>query len=671
MQINSLLSFIKNHTDFAGKFSEKKISDSVFAKFNEYLKNADKSEDNIISSEELSELYETNGAEILAAFKLLVQELENVDATEVTNDLFNISKDLIEGNDEINEDISALEDISLDDFIENSEKTDFEDETLSKFWGAIKENDAKEIFEKLDENKDGKLSKEELNKFSEIDGEKDNISLTDLSQFINPETLLEDESETLENTEEPSVGTEETDEPTSTKPDEDTTTQETNKPKETSKPSSTPSSTGGSYNSGSPTNDGGNVVPTVPENDERTVEQINSEIKEQESSRNEIKSKSEKDIAENEGKISEAVSKSDLSEEFKEEYENETKRLDEEISNKDKEIDEQTVIYQDALAKADTLKSAAGEISSQITELEGKMNNLGEDSGLKEKYQTSIQNLTTEKEKLEEEERAERDKADSAKEQIDALKKDKSDLEKEKDNLLDTLSEKFSSEKEKVEKIKEDIKEYQENIKTIRENLEKDLETVDGNIQKLKNEKAQLEQAPKTKEIINSNRPVDRTPTSLNENIQNVNWEDYGYNPETGKKFADSAVNVESRLRAKGKQIDHNCLGGVKDTFIDVTGESPFGLPEQGITVASQCLDTMRNNENYREITGISAGELGYLPAGAVVVWSSSSGGSSPADLYGHISVSLGDGRESSSKIRQQLTSVGQNGKPTVFIPIT
>ena len=115
----------------------------------------------------------------------------------------------------------------------------------------------------------------------------------------------------------------------------------------------------------------------------------------------------------------------------------------------------------------------------------------------------------------------------------------------------------------------------------------------------------------------------------------------------------------------------NNCLGGVKRTFIDATGSSPFGNPGQGITSACRTLSTMRNSDSFREVTGItSSADLKYLPKGAVVVWDST-GKNSAAGRYGHISVSLGDGRESSDHICNQYRSVGGSSNTFhVFIPV-
>ncbi len=657
MQINNLLLYLKKHPDFSTILSESTISDSIFSVLNEYLLKADTSGDNILSSEELETFFNDYSSDLLTSFQQLLAELnaENSEETgqTLTDSFFNLSKELLEKNDFANIDFSMLENITKEDFLNNLNIDDFHSESLGSFWGALGETNPEEVFDAIDENGDGILSAEELQQFAAIDGDENNISITDLSALFNP-------TETTSTTEVTEITPED---PVETTEVEDTPTTPT-----------TPSSPSSPYSPGTDYNPTSNDTPTVPENKERTVEQINSEISQQESSKTTLKSDAEGKIKEQEDLIAGVIAESDLSDEFKEEYENENKRYDELISQKDSEIEEQKGVYQDSLALADSLKSAAADIGSQISSFESKISSLDPEKNatLISKYQESINNLKAEKEKLEADEKTARAKADEAKDKMEELEGEKTKLVEEKDKLLDTLSEKYKSEKDKVEKIKEDIKTYQDNIKEIRAKLESDIATVDANIQTLKNEKAQLEQAPKTKEIINANRPIDRTPTALSGDIRNVDWEEYGYNAETGKAFANSALDVEARLTAQGISTTHNCLGGVKNTFIDVTGSSPFGNPGQGITVASQCLDTMRNNENYREITGISADDLQYLPAGAVVVWSSSTGVSNPsaADSYGHISISIGDGRESSSTVRQQYRSVGHNGKPTVFIPI-
>ena len=54
--------------------------------------------------------------------------------------------------------------------------------------------------------------------------------------------------------------------------------------------------------------------------------------------------------------------------------------------------------------------------------------------------------------------------------------------------------------------------------------------------------------------------------------------------------------------------------------------------------------------------------DLPKLPPGAVVVWNKG-----PGHPHGHISISLGGGREASDKIRKQITNYGTSVR--VFLP--
>lgn len=67
--------------------------------------------------------------------------------------------------------------------------------------------------------------------------------------------------------------------------------------------------------------------------------------------------------------------------------------------------------------------------------------------------------------------------------------------------------------------------------------------------------------------------------------------------------------------------------------------------------------------EHFREVS-VSRDELSSLPAGAIVVWEAS-----PGHEHGHISIALGDGRESSDHITSQMTSRDANFH--VFIPVS
>lgn len=91
------------------------------------------------------------------------------------------------------------------------------------------------------------------------------------------------------------------------------------------------------------------------------------------------------------------------------------------------------------------------------------------------------------------------------------------------------------------------------------------------------------------------------------------------------------------------------------------------GVDGVGGASAYMAADQLAKNPKFREIK-VAAKDLPKLPAGAVVVWDrNGTGASSAGRIHGHISISLGDGREVSDKIRQQTTNMGSNVR--VFLP--
>lgn len=71
--------------------------------------------------------------------------------------------------------------------------------------------------------------------------------------------------------------------------------------------------------------------------------------------------------------------------------------------------------------------------------------------------------------------------------------------------------------------------------------------------------------------------------------------------------------------------------------------------------------DQLAASSAFREIP-LTGADLPTLPAGTIVVWEK---GSSP---HGHISVALGDGREASDHIAEQMTSHYGGGKARAFV---
>lgn len=91
------------------------------------------------------------------------------------------------------------------------------------------------------------------------------------------------------------------------------------------------------------------------------------------------------------------------------------------------------------------------------------------------------------------------------------------------------------------------------------------------------------------------------------------------------------------------------------------------GVKGVGGASAYMAADQLAKNPKFREIK-VDPKDLAKLPAGAVVVWDrGGSGASSAGKTHGHISISLGDGREASDRIRKQITGIGSNVR--VFLP--
>ena len=125
--------------------------------------------------------------------------------------------------------------------------------------------------------------------------------------------------------------------------------------------------------------------------------------------------------------------------------------------------------------------------------------------------------------------------------------------------------------------------------------------------------------------------PVSDSSAPAND-LKNVQGSDFG------KQFAAKAEQTANKINTSGL-----CLKGVNDTM------QSMGLPVHREAAAWMAVDDFQKNPKFREVK-VPKDQLKSLPAGAVVIWKKGSG-----LPYGHISVALGDGREASSKVRNQL----------------
>lgn len=133
------------------------------------------------------------------------------------------------------------------------------------------------------------------------------------------------------------------------------------------------------------------------------------------------------------------------------------------------------------------------------------------------------------------------------------------------------------------------------------------------------------------------------------ERIRNGAWS--GTSP-TGTRISDFAVN-------NAKQVDdgyRQCYKYVADA-----------LDDSGIILhggdAYMAADQLARHPKVREIKGLKSEQLTSLPKGAIVVWDRSSD-----HVSGHISISQGNGKETSDLVREQITDYGTTFR--VFMPL-
>ncbi len=121
--------------------------------------------------------------------------------------------------------------------------------------------------------------------------------------------------------------------------------------------------------------------------------------------------------------------------------------------------------------------------------------------------------------------------------------------------------------------------------------------------------------------------------------------------PVSGGQLARDANRVASSgIAGRGR----NCFRGVKYAMAR-QGVRLTGIPAYG--AASQ----LARNGNFRE-TRVSRDQLRNLPAGATVVWAPHG-----RHKYGHVSIALGNGREASDVLRNQISNYGSAFR--VFLP--
>jgi len=141
---------------------------------------------------------------------------------------------------------------------------------------------------------------------------------------------------------------------------------------------------------------------------------------------------------------------------------------------------------------------------------------------------------------------------------------------------------------------------------------------------------------------------LDNTGPVKEENVQHSGWSNE-YNSIKGDRIADEAYYEASRRGTYGY-----CYNAVADAVERITGRFLWG------SHAYQAADQFASSSHFYEVYSYN---IRSLPAGAIVVWGKGSSRS------GHISVALGDGREASDDIAQQMTYHYGGARERVFYP--
>ena len=133
---------------------------------------------------------------------------------------------------------------------------------------------------------------------------------------------------------------------------------------------------------------------------------------------------------------------------------------------------------------------------------------------------------------------------------------------------------------------------------------------------------------------------------------QDLPWK----NVKITKQMEKAAEKAEEIARARDT-VGH-CYAAAADA-IDIS----YGKFRTGSS-AYEAIVQLRKRPEFKETVLYEKDydKLKYLPRGAIVVWSAGNG-----HPHGHISIALGDGREASDHIQQQITNYGTI--PHVFIP--
>lgn len=344
----------------------------------------------------------------------------------------------------------------------------------------------------------------------------------------------------------------------------------------------------------------------------------------------------------------------ELAEQFKKieadlnDKETEVKINEQNISTKETEISNSQTTYNNAVSHTSSLKA-------QKELLENQKSNLSS-SNMQPEQLTSVQRqidsqISSISGAISEAETAEQE----------ALK----DLDKQKEEL-----EKLKEKKEKLAGEFDDIKQEKADFEAKLPAENQELNNAKTNYENSKAEYARVQ----ANAVSGAQNGIEAAQNKINNikteiaNLENNSIKyDYGvgaktmYNSKVGEQLANAAHIVDG--------TGGWCLRGVTKTLNRAFGLQGENYTASRASAAADAADFLAGDkegwevfsQHFMEDTLATREDLDNLPAGAVVIWDRSVG------PYGHISVSLGNGLESSDHIQSQAK---WDGKFRVFYPI-
>ena len=308
--------------------------------------------------------------------------------------------------------------------------------------------------------------------------------------------------------------------------------------------------------------------------------------------------------------------------------------LGEQYSAKQDEINECDNKISEYTTKITEAKSEKHGYEGTLSNLEGELSTLSTNTGDEEKDAANAQR----KSEIESQIQELKEKIAQLEEQIEEYetqKQEQINLKAQKQEELQAIQDEID---EQEPTLSEQLQTIQDEIKEIETQRDEQVSAIDAEIEAKRDEALgyQKELGERTGQLQSSSLGA--------------------YNKEMGEMLAENALDVAGTTGW--------CLRGVNNSLEDTYGQRlSFNAAYQAIPALQGKVAGYEDLAAQFQEVEVSRDELSSLPAGAIVVWDRSEG-----HEYGHISIALGDGRESSDHITTQMTN--RDAKYHVFIPV-